>query len=124
MSVTKSIQAGNLTEAVATATADVKQYPTRPELRLTLAELMCFTGNLDRADTLVEAATKLQKGPAAGLVLFRQLLRGETARQQWYQEGRAPETRAVPTPEFSSAIQTIVEYRAGDRVAAAKLLAA
>lgn len=122
MSVQSLIQDGKLTDAIAAATAEVKQSPMRPELRLVLAELVSLTGNIDRADTIVEAAKKLQDGQSPGLTMFRQLLRGEAARAQWFQEGRAPETRSMPTPDFSNAIQTVVEYRGGQLAAAAQLV--
>ena len=122
MSVQSLIQDGKLTDAIAAATAEVKQSPMRPELRLVLAELVSLTGNIDRADTIVEAAKKLQNGQSAGLTMFRQLLRGEAARTQWLQEGRAPETRTLPTPDFANAVQAVVEFRAGQLAEAAKLV--
>lgn len=122
MSVQTLIQDGKLTEAIAAATSDVKQAPMKPELRLVLAELISLTGNIDRADSVVEAATKLKETKFAGLTMFRQLLRGESARSQWFQEGRPPQTRTLPTPEFTSAIQAVVEYRASQLQEAAQII--
>lgn len=119
MSVSEFIQKGNLAEAVAAATADVKRQPLKPEPRVVLAELMCFSGNLDRADELVEGASKQNRAPVPGLILLRQLLRGEVARQQWYEEGRPPQTKSEPSPELATALQAVVEFRAGDQAAAA-----
>ena len=52
---------------------------------------------------------------------MRQLLRGEVARNQWYEEGRPPETRSLPTQNLADALQIVVEYRGGDQAAAVNL---
>lgn len=123
MSIDDAIQSGNLAEAVTLATDEVKRNPTLVEARIVLAELMCFAGNLDRADSLVEAATKIRGNIAPGLMLYRQLLRGEVARQQWYNEGRAPEVKSEPSEELATSMQVVVDYRAKDYSAAAKSVA-
>ena len=122
MSIKQFIQTANLEGAINTATAEVKRLPLQAEARIVLSELMCFTGNLDRADTLLDSAAKLQTVPSTGIHLLRQLMRGEMARQQWYQEGKAPLTRSETSPELSSAFQAIVEFRAGHLPDVARIL--
>lgn len=123
MSVQEQLDAGNLTAAIALATADVKREPTRPELRMVLAELMCFEGNLERAANLAEAAAKLYQKPAPGLALSRQLLAGETARQRWFREGIAPNVPQASAPALAESLQVIQDVRAGRLADAAKLVA-
>ena len=67
--------AGALDAAVAAANDAVRKAPTDVDARVLLAELLIFTGNLDRADVLLDAASALD--PSAALVIseFRQLLR-------------------------------------------------
>ena len=47
---TKHFQAGRLSEAVTAALAEVKARPGDTARRLFLAELLCFAGELERAD--------------------------------------------------------------------------
>ena len=73
-------RAGKLTDAIAAATAAVKQAPTDLGRRVLLAELLLFSGNLERADVILDAASQID--PTALIVVseFRQLLRAETAK--------------------------------------------
>jgi type VI secretion system protein ImpE len=123
MSLKNLIQSGNLASAITAATDDVKRQPTKIEARVVLAELMCFSGNFDRGDTLIEGAMKIRGGqPVPGLILLRQLLRGEVARQQWYEEGRPPQVRTEPTDDLKAAMLTVVEYREKHLASAAEQL--
>lgn len=123
MSVQAQLDAANLAEAIAIATADVKREPTRPELRIVLSELMCFEGNLERAASLLEAAAKLYQKPAPGLALSRQLVAGETARQRWFRDGIAPTAPQTPAQALTDSLQVIHEFRAGRTTEAARLVA-
>lgn len=122
MSVQAQLDAGNLAEAITLATADVKREPARPELRVTLSELMCFDGNLERAASLIDAAAKLYQKPAPGLALSRQLIAGETARQRWFREGVAPTLPQPSAQILTDSLQVIEELRAGRLAEAARLV--
>jgi type VI secretion system protein ImpE len=107
-------RAGNLDAAVAAATDAVRKAQTDIDARILLAELLIFTGNLERADVLLDAASALD--PSAALVVseFRQLLRAETARRQFWRDGRVPEIVAVPTATQQNSLAAVVAWRAGD----------
>lgn len=111
-------RAGKLADAVAAATAAVKQAPTDLGRRVLLAELLLFSGNLERADVILDAAGQLD--PSAMMVVseFRQLLRAETARRQLYRDGRVPEFLGEPEPWERAALAAFVSWRAGDFAAA------
>jgi type VI secretion system protein ImpE len=116
-------RAGKLAEAVTAATAAVKRTPTDLGSRVLLAELLVFSGNLERADVILDAASEID--PSAMMVVseFRQLLRAETARRQLYRDGRVPEFLGEPEPVERAALAAFVALRAGD-IAGAKEMAA
>src|SRR5690606_17147809 len=75
--------AGRLGEALAAATAQVRSRPTDVAARVFLAELLCFAGELERADKQLDLVADQDTTLAVGVALFRQLIRGEQARQQF-----------------------------------------
>ena len=71
-----------------TKSSDIRPTPAR---RGFLCELLCFAGDFERADKHLDAWQPGSRRRAAAISLFRQLLRAEQARQQFYAEGRLPE---------------------------------
>src|SRR4051794_2653699 len=82
---------GKLKEAVALATEGVKAAPAEVERRWLLCELLCFAGDFQRADVQMETIQQQAPQGAPGISLFRQLIRAEQARQEFYTAGRVPE---------------------------------
>ena len=122
MSAIDHYKAGELNEAIAAATADVKAKPTDRGARGFLCELLCFAGDLERADKQLDALGQLDPDSLVGVALFRQLIRGEQARQQFYNEGRVPEFLDQPTPDLQLHLQASVLIRDGNLAAASRLL--
>jgi type VI secretion system protein ImpE len=108
------LRAGRLTEALAAANAAVKAAPTDLGRRLLLAELLLAVGNLERADTILDAASQIDPSAATVVAEFRQLLRAETARRQLYTEGRLPEFLGEPEPSLQASLAALVALREGD----------
>jgi type VI secretion system protein ImpE len=108
-------RAGALDAAVAAANDAVRKTPMDVDARVLLAELLVLAGNLERADLLLDAASALD--PSAALVMseFRQLLRAEMARRQFWCDGRMPEILGAPTEAQQALLAAIVAWRAGDR---------
>lgn len=88
--------------------------------RVLLAELLLFTGNVERADVILDAATDIAPDAALVVAEFRQLLRAELARRQLYRDGRVPEFLGDPTAAQSAALGSLVACRAGDMADAAQ----
>jgi type VI secretion system protein ImpE len=86
-----------------------------------MAEMLAFSGNIERADVILDASAELD--PTAALVVaeFRQLLRGELARRQLFSDGRVPEFLGEPTTAQRLSLAAIVALRNGDPPEAAKL---
>lgn len=116
------LRTGKLAEAVAAATAAVKQAPTDLGRRVLLAELLLFSGNLERADVILDAAGQVDPSSMMVVSEFRQLLRAETARRQLYRDGRVPEFLGEPEACERAALAALVAWRAGD-IAGAKAMA-
>jgi type VI secretion system protein ImpE len=116
-------QAGKLKEAIAEAQEGVKKHPVDTLRRGQLAELLCFAGDLDRADKHMEAVAQHDPASLVGVNLFRQLLRAEKARQQFHGEGRMPEFLGEPSPLLKLHLEASIDIRKGDLANAARLLA-
>jgi type VI secretion system protein ImpE len=114
-------RAGRLADSVAALTAEVKAKPADVDIRVRLAELLCFQGNFDRADKLLDAAGTLRPELAASIALFRQLIRAAVARRQTFAEGRLPEFLGEPPAWLRTALLGLTHLRTGD---AAQALAA
>jgi type VI secretion system protein ImpE len=122
MTAREAYQAGRLDDAVAAALAEVKQSPADVGRRTFLAELACFAGDLDRADRQLDLLGEVAPQATLGLSLFRQLIRAEQARQQFFAEGRVPEVVAEPGPTLRPYLEASVLLRTGEATRSAELL--
>jgi type VI secretion system protein ImpE len=114
---------GNLADALTAATAAVRRAPTDIGARVLMAELLAFSGNIERADVVLDAAADLDPTTAIVVAEFRQLLRGETARRQLFSNGRVPEFLGEPTAAQRLSLAAVVALRNGDSREAARLAA-
>jgi type VI secretion system protein ImpE len=115
-------EAGNLPEAIAAATEEVRKHPADAGRRAFFCELLCFAGDLDRADKQLDALGQLAPDAMLGLALFRQLIRAEQARRQFYTEGRLPEFLDKPSPLLELHLKASIAIREGNSAEAATLL--
>jgi type VI secretion system protein ImpE len=115
--------AGRLADAVAAAGAAVKRAPTDLGARVLLAEMLAFSGNAERADVILDAASDIEPAAAVAVAEFRQLLRAEVARRQLFRDGRVPEFLGEPNASQRSALAALVASRAGDSAEAARCAA-
>ena len=115
-------EAGRLSDAVAAATDEVKKNPTDTAKRGMLCELLCFAGDLDRADKQLDAIGHQEASAAPAIIQYRQLIRGEQARQDFFKEGRPPELLGEPSPSLRLHLEASVCIREGNLAEAAQLL--
>jgi type VI secretion system protein ImpE len=123
MSARECFEAGRLNDALTALRAEVKQAPSDQARRAFLCELLCFTDDLERADVQLDALGGLDPQGAVTVSLFRQLLRAEQARRQFYTEGRLPEFLDEPTPVLKLHLEASIHIRDGRLQEAAQLLA-
>jgi type VI secretion system protein ImpE len=122
MDVQQHFQAGRLEDAVQAAIDAVKKKPSETGLRVLLAELLCFAGDLERADKHLDAVQTQDPETAVSLSLIRQLVRGETSRREFFRDGRVPEFLELPTEVARMHLQASIDLREGNAASAATLL--
>src|SRR5271170_5210667 len=113
-------RAGKLDDAIAAAQVVVRKAPTDLNARVLLAELLVFSGNLERADVVLDAASAIDPSTALVVAEFRQLIRADMARRQLFRDGRVPEFLSDPTDTQRLQLAALVALRAGDLAEAAK----
>ncbi len=113
-------RAGKLDDAVAAAQAAVRKTPTDLNARVLLGELLAFTGNLERADVVLDAASAIDPTTAVVVAEFRQLVRADMARRQLFRDGRVPEFLSDPTETQRLQLAALVALRGGDPAEAAR----
>ena len=123
MTPSEHYDAGRLTEAISAATEAVKKHPTDAARRGFLVELLCFAGQLERTDKHLEAIGQQEPQAMVGVSLFRQLIRAEIARQQFFFDGRLPEFLAEPSPVLRLHLEASICLREDRPTDAAKKLA-
>jgi type VI secretion system protein ImpE len=114
--------AGKLKDAIAAALDEVRNHPTDMGRRLFLAELLCFGGELERADNHLDAVAHNDPQTMPWIVSFRQLIRAEQARQDFFSQGRVPEFLAKPEGAVAVLLEASIRVRDGSLEEAAGLL--
>lgn len=122
MTAGELFKAGQLAAALAAALEAVKKRPTDTSTRGFLAELLCFTGEFERADKQLETILQQEPDLAVGLSMLRQVLRAEIARQQFFAEGRVPELVAEASPAVRLQLEASISIREGRLDEAAEIL--
>lgn len=123
MSASDLFHAGQINEAISEAQAAVRSRPNDEGARYLLAELLCFTGELDKADKQLDALRDLDPKSMMTVSMFRQLIRSEQAREQFYQDGRVPEFIDKPSPNLELHLKASLLIREGNQAEAGRVLA-
>src|SRR3984885_15253857 len=113
-------RAGKLDDAIAAAQAALRKAPTDLNARVLLGELLAFSGNLERADVVLDAASAIDPSTAVVVAEFRQLIRADMARRQLFRDGRVPELLTDPTEVQRLQLAALVALRADDLAEATK----
>jgi type VI secretion system protein ImpE len=122
MNASEHYKAGRLQAAIDAAIEDVKKAPTNPAPRGLLAELLCYTGEWERADKQLDALGHQDPAVMVGVALVRQLIRAAQARDDFYASGRVPEFLDPPPPVVKMHLEASILLREGKNAEAAKLL--
>lgn len=122
-SAREHFEAGELQAAIQTMNAEVRAKPGDVDKRGFLAELLCFDGKLERADKMLDLMGTQDPAAALGLSLFRQQIRAEMIRREFFGEGRVPEFLGDVPAHAKLHLEASILFRDGDVAGAAKLLA-
>lgn len=114
MSALELFKSGQLQDAIASSLESVKSKPTDTLARSMLCELLCFDGNLERADKQLDSISTLAPDAVVGASLFRHIIRAEQARREVFFEGRLPEFIEPPSPEFKARLAALIAFREGN----------
>jgi type VI secretion system protein ImpE len=77
--------AGKLNDAIAAVGAELRDRPTDSVRRTFLFELLCFSGNWDRADKQLDVLAGDDKDHRMGALLYRAAIGAERIRQEKFQ---------------------------------------
>ncbi len=122
MTATEHFRADQLPEAIAAASARLKSNPREMSVRWFLSELLCFAGEFDRADNQLDTLATQNDEMKLAASLFRQLIRAEQARGQFYTEGRVPEVVENPGTDMRLRLEASILLRTGETGKATSLL--
>lgn len=117
-------QSGQLTDAVSAATEIVRNKPSDLPARSQLSELLCFSGDLERADKQLDAAAQIDPDSMVGVSLLRHLIRSELSRREVFEQGRVPEFLTQPSTAQQNRLKALVSLREGDAAAASEFISA
>lgn len=81
---------GRLSDAIEALNADVRASPMDRERRTFLFELLCFQGDLDRADKQLSVLAKADPEAGMGIISYQRLLECERQRREMYLSGSIP----------------------------------
>jgi type VI secretion system protein ImpE len=124
MTAKELLDAGRLDDAVHTLTQDVKARPAETSLRIFLFELLCFQGDLERADKQLDVIAAQGGGidSAVAVQIYRDLINAERMRRQVFHDGALPQFFLSPPP-YADRYVVLVKKMAQAPADAAALLA-
>jgi type VI secretion system protein ImpE len=111
-----------LKEAITAALEEVRNNPTDAGRRLFLSELLCFSGELERADNQLDAVGTADAKIMPWILTFRQLIRAEQHRREVFTQGRPPEFLSRPEGAVKLLLEAATCARQGALQDAARLL--
>jgi len=83
-------QAGRLKEAVQVLSAELRNNPSDTRRRTFLFELLCFSGEYDRAEKQLAVLAEAGPNSEIGALLYRSALQAERMRQDLFQKKEKP----------------------------------
>ncbi|MCU1259121.1 MAG: virulence protein SciE type [Bryobacterales bacterium] len=90
MKAKQLLQSGQLNEAVQALNAELREDPTDVQRRTFLFELLCFSGDYDRAEKQLNVIAGGNSQTEMGAVLYHSALHAERLRQQMFRDKDYP----------------------------------
>jgi type VI secretion system protein ImpE len=91
-------QAGRLDDAIEALSGELRSNPTDTQRRTFLFELLCFTGNYDRAAKQLDILSQGGQQAAMGTLLYQSALHAERTRQDMFANNTLPLASGPNTP--------------------------
>jgi len=89
-------KAGRTGEAIQALSAELRNDPTNIRSRTFLFELLCFMGELDRAERQLDILSDLSKEAGMGTLIYRSAIQAERLRREVFDNKTFPQTVAEP----------------------------
>ncbi|MBN1566665.1 MAG: virulence protein SciE type [Acidobacteria bacterium] len=89
-------QEGKIEEAVQALATELRSDPTDVRRRTFLFELLCFMGELDRAEKQLDILSDLSKEAGMGTLIYRSAFQAERLRRDMFEKKTFPQTTAEP----------------------------
>jgi type VI secretion system protein ImpE len=90
-------QAGKLQEAVGALNAELRDNPADAQRRTFLFELLCFSGDYDRAEKQLDVLAERSGDATIGALLYRSALHAERTRQDLFRKKEYPRAAGEPS---------------------------
>jgi type VI secretion system protein ImpE len=113
---------GELSAALKQLTQDVRANPTDSHLRIFLFELLCFAGDLDRAEKQLDVVAHQNSEMQIGAIVYKQILQAEKARRAVFSGNQVPEFLAKPPEHATYHLEALKLLREGETAEALILL--
>jgi len=98
MKAKELLEAGKVRDAEKALSAFLRENPADTTQRTFLFELLCFSGQYDRAEKQLSILAKSNHEAEMGAVLYFSALHGERTRNSMFQKQEFPQTPAKPSP--------------------------
>lgn len=115
-------RSGELTAAITQLISEVKARPTDTSARIFLFELLCFAGELDRAERQLDVIATQGAQTELGVMAYRNCLQAERERRKLWAEGGEPHFMADPPAYVDLHLDAIRQAREGKFAEARALL--
>ena len=89
-------QAGQLEDAIELLGTELRQNPTDTQRRTFLFELLCFAGDLDRAQKQLDMLGGENAQAGMGSLVYQSALHAERTRREMFRTGHFPQTSPAP----------------------------
>ena len=103
MTATELFHAGRLQQAIEALGEEVRNNPLDAKRRTFLFEMLCFSGEYDRAEKHLSLLADSSQAAGMGALLYRSALHAERIRQQMFAGRTFPMAHKVPSRSISRA---------------------
>lgn len=113
MNAEDCIREGNLDEALSTLTDSIRNEPANPAYRTFLFQLLCVTGNWDRALTQLNVVADMDSDTLLMAQTYRELLQCEAFRGEVFKGKRHPLLFGEPNTWMGNLLQALEQIENG-----------
>jgi type VI secretion system protein ImpE len=122
MTAEELFKTGRLAEAIQAQNQEVKARPADQDARYLLFVLLCFAGDLERAERQLDVMANQDEKMKTGGLVYRSLLAAEMERRELYEKGKPPVLPPDPPPAVELRLGALSRLRAGEEAEAEVLI--